>query len=948
MGVSSSQPVPEPLQRPKMDDAAASQQLLEEAGFTPKFERGKKQLTTKKGKQGKTAVKSFSLGDIQAFIDNDSEDVVQTGSLSTLHEIEVPDSQTILPAMTTYNPPMSPPMTSSIAIPASMPKKVTDRKSKRKNNFSDDVDVEIPAILVSQSTRKRQRGKYHTEPSPIEDEPVQPSDTSERNTTTTPQSGNTGVGAEQGAASSTKSTIKRKKRDLVPKKKLLELISDDDVASGEDAIPTPSKRGAKPQRGLKKVKPGLSKKQTASNLRASKTLDKPAEVGNASDARADQMPIVDNIAAEERLATTPLESEEPKDPIQVPGIAAEDPLPSVHTVEECSADVMPSESSSGEDEIPHVSPPKATKSNTKRSKRVGLKKNCSSTPQRRYIRKSNLDTSITAAERALNTVRDVHHPPDLRDSGAYTEDEDELIRRAIRDYQERKGLDTDDLVDIIQWSELRLPSSITGPNSTPHGKDDQAEEESRELWEEVKQVNPNRPLPGLKTHVRSQYHAFKSGQWTEEEEEDLKRLVQLYPGRWKLISQVMGNRSLLDVYNRWKDYGQYGESRNTSRWSKDEEELLMRAVTIVVQRDEDYRADKGAPSLAVYANTDINWPQVCVEMGNIRSRLQCTVKWAAMKKRDPSVTVQPVYKRGRTPDPNQVVQPTPRKHKLLQSRGRPTPTDGKKGVEPTPRKRRLQKSKDLPNDDKETDVSTKETLKPRAKRQVGKDGARPQKLPKVLGKLLTPKGATVNMEFKESHQEDDDNVPASPTPDYTISVPSSTPRVAQMLWGDKFDLIEQIATLDPENEAAINWDDVAAESRGSWSPETLQAAFKELLALVEEQEMFNHTVVDILDHLAHRFSGEELNQHYVPHNVEGEKDTEVNQPNTKRKRRLGKRDAVSKSHSKRMKMGSSGTTSKKIKSAEHITESDDSSNELAGKDDIESEDETGGEQSSAL
>lgn len=280
----------------------------------------------------------------------------------------------------------------------------------------------------------------------------------------------------------------------------------------------------------------------------------------------------------------------------------------------------------------------------------------------RRIRRSIKDpvNSTTSAQRALDTIRELNHPPDMRTSGDFTEDEEELIRRAIRDYQDKKGLDCSDLVDIIQWTN----DSKDGGNSR-RTADFTAEEthdgqESNEFWDEMKDVNLARNLDAIKRHIRSQYHAFKSGGWTKDEDKELQKLSELHPRQWKIISMIMGDRSMHDVHNRWRDYLQHGEQRKTGNWSYDEEQLLLHAVTIVAQRDEDHRAESGYLPLPEYSLNDINWPQVSVEMGNTRNRIQAVSKWTQMMAREIPPTIQ-VHIKPREPDAKQAPEPTPRK-----------------------------------------------------------------------------------------------------------------------------------------------------------------------------------------------------------------------------------------------------------------------------------------------
>ncbi|EUC33297.1 hypothetical protein COCCADRAFT_96451 [Bipolaris zeicola 26-R-13] len=303
------------------------------------------------------------------------------------------------------------------------------------------------------------------------------------------------------------------------------------------------------------------------------------------------------------------------------------------------------------------------KTQKKRSKEKGKEKEKEKKVRKKKQKKGSLDgpgvmkirrnngssiSGLSSAERALNASRDLGHPPDLRTSGDFTEDEEELIRRAIIDFQQRKGLDVSELVEIIQWNQYdprfhRDPGVNRNKSDwTPQDRED--ERESTEFWDEIKSIAMTRSHDRMRRHIRRLYHQFKSGAWTEEEDQQLRNLQAAHPNQWKLISITMGDRSMHDCVNRWRDYLQYGEQRKTARWTEEEENLLIRAVTTVVQRDEDHRAETGRPPLDTYTNKHISWPQVAREMGNSRSRIQASVKWTQLMKRDNPPQIEIEYK----------------------------------------------------------------------------------------------------------------------------------------------------------------------------------------------------------------------------------------------------------------------------------------------------------------
>lgn len=264
-------------------------------------------------------------------------------------------------------------------------------------------------------------------------------------------------------------------------------------------------------------------------------------------------------------------------------------------------------------------------------------------PNRDYYRVRD-DDDRTAADTALEKTHELGHPPDKRTNGEYTADEKELLRRAIRDYQERNGLDTADLVEIIHWA----PRRDKGTND--HQTEAQFQADCDAFWEEIKNAGLLRTQKELRKHIRATYHTCQRGRWSQEEDEQLRDLSNLHPGQWKLIATQL-NRLEIDTYNRWKDYVRHGPNRLTKKWTLDEEKNLVRVLNLVCQRVEDSRAESGKPPLDDYYHV-INWHQVCRELDDSRSRLQCQSKWRIMRDRQPPATLDIEIKPRQTPPSN--------------------------------------------------------------------------------------------------------------------------------------------------------------------------------------------------------------------------------------------------------------------------------------------------------
>lgn len=588
-----------------------------------------------------TPLPSFALEHLQAFVDTPEPPqelpsdpptpIASDHPYATDHDIEVPDSQIELPAPAPTtdnagNAPMSPPMTSSIAIPASMPEKKSKKSKKNgekrtraemepSNGLSEQVvadengdsingTAETVAPASPSPQRKRKRRKPRVEPEAGVDE------TEERSTH-----------ALDVVETPISTKNPRKKGQLLRKPAVLDPIEDDDVPPGspdrvDHEVQMLESTHSRPDNvgdgdGLSQLGEGLISR----HRRAKPRLEKSPEswsVPDTSSASIDSDPISDddmNYAPPAHEDTPP---------------TAEDASP--------DGDEMLRASTSNTKTPKRKKQKERKKRNPKATKETARSNAPRTSEQRRQPgRKRTLGEFESVAERSLNTVRQLNHPPDLRDGGSFTNDEEELIRRAIHDYQQRKNLETQDLVEIVQWTDDSHDRSMHRPLSEWRQEELDARRESAEFWQDLQQIGLTRKFVRIKNHVRSHYHTYKIGSWTEEEDEEIESLYKLHPNRWKLISQILGTRSPLDVQNRWKDYVQFGGSRKMQRWTEEEESLLEQAVVKVVDRLKAHQAATQQDPRQVYTSADINWLQVASEMGNVRSRLQCFVKWQRMK-----------------------------------------------------------------------------------------------------------------------------------------------------------------------------------------------------------------------------------------------------------------------------------------------------------------------------
>jgi hypothetical protein len=226
---------------------------------------------------------------------------------------------------------------------------------------------------------------------------------------------------------------------------------------------------------------------------------------------------------------------------------------------------------------------------------------------------------LIGAAKELASVRKVSQPPDLRNEGPFSNDEAEIIRRAIANYKRRYRLDIDGLVDVIQASRsYRSGAESRRERASRLDQEKILQNTAADFWIEVFQALPDRKKPSVRKAVRARYHNNKGhGNWDEEEDHRLIELYEEYGGQWTVIAEQMGNRDDVGCRLRWNNYLQHGEERNTKNWTEEEETRLRQAVNDATDR----------------SLRDINWTNVSAAMGS-RSRLQIAQKWKQMLKRD--------------------------------------------------------------------------------------------------------------------------------------------------------------------------------------------------------------------------------------------------------------------------------------------------------------------------
>ncbi|KAF2639940.1 hypothetical protein P280DRAFT_526069 [Massarina eburnea CBS 473.64] len=198
--------------------------------------------------------------------------------------------------------------------------------------------------------------------------------------------------------------------------------------------------------------------------------------------------------------------------------------------------------------------------------------------------------------------------PDTPSGGPINENEAKTIRRMLSTYQRENELSTDALVALVQFN-------LYGEGATTDDRRAQAQA----LWSNMHEhLRGKHSLKVLRDWVRKRYTVkMKSGKWTPEEDQRLADACASGSKKWPEIASEVGTRSSANCYHRWRDYLSHRGQKNTSRWTDEEEALLLRAVDSV--RD----------------GSAIPWKRVSEAMGHTRNRVQCLRKWQQIDRGTP-------------------------------------------------------------------------------------------------------------------------------------------------------------------------------------------------------------------------------------------------------------------------------------------------------------------------
>ena len=132
-------------------------------------------------------------------------------------------------------------------------------------------------------------------------------------------------------------------------------------------------------------------------------------------------------------------------------------------------------------------------------------------------------------------------------------------------------------------------------------------------------VLPDRTRKSLNRY-RERYfqNVEQDTEWTEEQINDLKNLVQEKGRKWVEIAEKLG-RTQDSVYQKWKNRIRQGDAQRFERWEEKEKEALILAV----------RECKIAAKVPLDFSSDdkVNWTAVSDRLGKTRNAQQCSTFW---------------------------------------------------------------------------------------------------------------------------------------------------------------------------------------------------------------------------------------------------------------------------------------------------------------------------------
>ncbi|RDW73728.1 hypothetical protein BP5796_07170 [Coleophoma crateriformis] len=191
----------------------------------------------------------------------------------------------------------------------------------------------------------------------------------------------------------------------------------------------------------------------------------------------------------------------------------------------------------------------------------------------------------------------------------------ELLSNAVATYEGMYNLTHDELITMVH---------------------DDANKQ-KQLWNHIGEAVPHLNRRRVLAFVRRSYHNFQKGPWTEQEDEDLEkvynRAIENRTGQklWLEIQTAL-NRYAEDCRDRWRTYSTC-KNRKTGLWSQEEEERLRKIVEHCKGLSVEANRAAGKGSL-VLAEVEPNWSIVAKMMDGTRTRLSCYNKWMNIQQRE--------------------------------------------------------------------------------------------------------------------------------------------------------------------------------------------------------------------------------------------------------------------------------------------------------------------------
>ncbi|KAI3318977.1 hypothetical protein HD806DRAFT_298543 [Xylariaceae sp. AK1471] len=218
------------------------------------------------------------------------------------------------------------------------------------------------------------------------------------------------------------------------------------------------------------------------------------------------------------------------------------------------------------------------------------------------------DNPMTPSSESVVRLRTPKTPATL--SGAFSDFEVRNLSQAIERYRDDHQMTQHQVNELIH----------SNPKEATAG----------ELWDRIMATCPNRSRQKVINQTRRRFHNFVArGTWTPDQEQELKRMYDMYGTKYSLIGTII-NRHPEDIRDRIRNYLICGDKQRKDQWSPEETEKLIAIVEQAITEIRQQRVKRGLDDSRP-VEEDINWQLVSQGMDRTRSRLQCISKWKAIK-----------------------------------------------------------------------------------------------------------------------------------------------------------------------------------------------------------------------------------------------------------------------------------------------------------------------------